>query len=82
VVLVQPNTKPKEQAEKIKTAAGDPLKLALECTGVESSVQTAIFVSSAALYRAYVTVIVKTFLVYEIWRKSVYHWSGEKRTVG
>ncbi|KAJ8469122.1 hypothetical protein ONZ45_g16996 [Pleurotus djamor] len=34
---------PKEQADKIKAAAGGALKLALECTGVESSIHTAAY---------------------------------------
>lgn len=46
-VLIDRNSTPKEQAVRIKEAARGPLKLALECTGVESSVHTAVFVSSA-----------------------------------
>lgn len=42
-VLIERGSSPKETAIKIKEAAGCPLKLALECTGVESSVHTAIF---------------------------------------
>ncbi|KAJ3774295.1 L-arabinitol 4-dehydrogenase [Lentinula raphanica] len=42
-VLIDRNATPKAQAEVIKKAAGGPLKLALECTGVESSIHTAIF---------------------------------------
>jgi L-iditol 2-dehydrogenase len=44
-VLIQRGASPKEQAEQIKVAAGGPLKLALECTGVENSVHTAVYVS-------------------------------------
>lgn len=44
-VLVDRNLKPKEQAQKIKEAAGYPLLHALECTGVESSIHTAVYVS-------------------------------------
>lgn len=36
---------PKEVGERIKTALGCEAKLAFECTGVESSVQSAIYVS-------------------------------------
>lgn len=58
-VLIQRGTTPKEQAAQIKEAAGGPLKLALECTGVESSVHTAVYVSlgilteSCSFYRIY-----------------------------
>jgi L-iditol 2-dehydrogenase len=45
-VLIQRGTTSKEQATQIKEAAEGALKLALECTGVESSVNTAIYVSS------------------------------------
>jgi threonine dehydrogenase-like Zn-dependent dehydrogenase len=44
-VLIQRGTSPKAQAERIKAAAGGLLKLALECTGVENSVHTAVYVS-------------------------------------
>jgi L-iditol 2-dehydrogenase len=43
-VLIKRGTTSKEQAQDIKTAAGGALKLALECTGVESSVHTAVHV--------------------------------------
>ncbi|KAF8906294.1 L-arabinitol 4-dehydrogenase [Gymnopilus junonius] len=42
-VLISRNSTPKENAEKIKEAAGLPLTVALECSGVESSVHTAIY---------------------------------------
>ncbi|KAF5361882.1 hypothetical protein D9756_002358 [Leucocoprinus leucothites] len=42
-VLIKRDLKPKEQAEEIKRAAEGPLKLTLECTGVESSVHTAAY---------------------------------------
>ncbi|TFK61930.1 GroES-like protein [Pluteus cervinus] len=42
-VLIPRNETPKESAERIKQIAGVPLKVALECTGVESSVHTAIY---------------------------------------
>lgn len=44
-VLIKRDTTSKEQATQIKDAARGPLKLALECTGVESSVNTAVYVS-------------------------------------
>ncbi len=43
-VLIERDLAPKDQASKIKEAAGGELKLVLECTGVESSISTAIFV--------------------------------------
>ncbi|KAJ7577058.1 chaperonin 10-like protein [Mycena floridula] len=42
-VLIQRDLSPKEQALKIKEAAGTSLKVALECTGVEGSIHTAIY---------------------------------------
>lgn len=44
-LLIDRNWNPKQVAEKIKETAGLPLKLALECTGVESSIHSAVFVS-------------------------------------
>ncbi|KJA27975.1 hypothetical protein HYPSUDRAFT_129896 [Hypholoma sublateritium FD-334 SS-4] len=41
-VLISRNNTPKEQAVQIKEAAGTPLTVTLECTGVESSVHAAI----------------------------------------
>lgn len=43
-VLIKRGTTPKEQAEDIKRAADGSLKLTLECTGVESSIHTAVYV--------------------------------------
>jgi hypothetical protein len=45
--LISPNTTSKEQAAQVKEAAGGPLGVALECTGVEGSIHTAIYVSSS-----------------------------------
>ncbi|KAG6860878.1 hypothetical protein C0995_006433 [Termitomyces sp. Mi166 len=42
-ILIQRNSSPKEQAERIKAAAGMSLAVALECTGVESSIHTAVY---------------------------------------
>ncbi|KAF8239390.1 GroES-like protein [Tricholoma matsutake] len=42
-VLIQRGMSPKEQAEQVRAVAGGFLKLALECTGVESSVHTAVY---------------------------------------
>jgi hypothetical protein len=48
-VLIKPNTTSQEQAEQIKEAAGMPLTVALECTGVQSSIHTAIYVRCFSL---------------------------------
>ncbi|KAG6889744.1 hypothetical protein C0992_004262 [Termitomyces sp. T32_za158] len=42
-VLIQRDSPPKEQAERIKVAAGVPLAVSLECTGVQSSIHTAVY---------------------------------------
>jgi L-iditol 2-dehydrogenase len=42
-LLVERQWKPKEVAQKAKDLAGLPLKLAIECTGVESSINSAIY---------------------------------------
>jgi L-iditol 2-dehydrogenase len=42
--LVERGDTPEQIAEKIKAKAGVEIKLALECTGVESSIRAAIFV--------------------------------------
>lgn len=42
-VQIQKGLDPEQQAVEIKKAAGCELQVVLECTGVESSVQTAIF---------------------------------------
>lgn len=43
-VQVEMNVEPKQVAEKIKTALGQEAGLCLECTGVESSIHSAIYV--------------------------------------
>jgi len=45
-ILIERGSTPQESAEKIKSTAEGPLKIALECTGVESSIHTAIYVST------------------------------------
>ncbi|KAG6844770.1 hypothetical protein H0H87_003888 [Tephrocybe sp. NHM501043] len=42
-VLIERSSTSKEQADNIKSAAGVPIATALECTGVESSVHTAVY---------------------------------------
>jgi L-iditol 2-dehydrogenase len=41
-VLVERGLTPKDAAQKVKDAADGPVKLAIECSGVESSVHTAV----------------------------------------
>lgn len=43
-VLIERGSTPKISAEKVKVAAEGPIKLALECSGVENSIHTAIYV--------------------------------------
>jgi L-iditol 2-dehydrogenase len=43
-VLIDPNSNPQQDAEKIKKAADGELKLAMDCTGIQSSIRTAIYV--------------------------------------
>ena len=44
-VLIEKEWSPKQVASRIKQTAGVPLKLALECTGVQSSIHSAVYVS-------------------------------------
>ena len=44
-LLIQKGWTPQEVGAKAKEAAGAPLKLALECTGVQSSIVSAVYVS-------------------------------------
>lgn len=44
-VLIERGATPNESAEKIKAAAEGPIKIALECSGIENSIHTAIYVS-------------------------------------
>ena len=44
-LLIEKGWSPLEVAAKVKGIAGVPLKLALECTGVQSSIHSAIYVS-------------------------------------
>ena len=60
-ILIGRAGSPKEHAEQFKTAAGGPLKLALECTGVESSVHAAIYVSYDHVDFCYIEFTVDVF---------------------
>ncbi|KAI5833275.1 GroES-like protein [Schizophyllum commune Tattone D] len=42
-ILIDPKDTPKQNAERVKAAAGMPIKVTLECTGVETSIHSAIF---------------------------------------
>jgi threonine dehydrogenase-like Zn-dependent dehydrogenase len=78
-LLISPNATSKEQAAQVKEAAGGPLLIALECTGVEGSIHTAIYVSCSSSQ-----IIFKNFFqqwycqVYAIWWKSFHHWCWKK----
>lgn len=49
-VQIERGLSPREQAEKVKQASGLPLHVALDCTGVESSIQTAIYVGALPVH--------------------------------
>lgn len=80
-ILVERGVEPKDVAAKIKAEAGLPLgmSVALECTGVESSVQTAIF---AAKFGS--TVFVRHFSLVEILTPADldFTWEGNRRRQG
>lgn len=48
-VQIEKAAKPEEVAKQIKYAAGMDLSLALDCTGMESSIRAAIFVRSCVI---------------------------------
>ena len=73
-MLVDKKLSPKEQAKVIKDIAGGPLQLALECTGVESSIHTAVFVSNQFTCLKLILMLA----VYHLWGKSLHHWYGEE----
>lgn len=57
-LLVDRQWTPKEVAQKVKELAGMSLKLALECTGAENSIQSAIYVS----YRTEIMMFVRILI--------------------
>lgn len=80
-VLIERGSIPKESAEKIKAAAEGPIKLSLECSGVESSIHTAIYVSRDNHRQSKISQG-KTIAVHTIWRQGLHHWSWQERTSG
>lgn len=49
IVQIEKTAKPEEVAKQIKYAAGMELSLAFDCTGMESSIRSAIFVRSCVI---------------------------------
>jgi hypothetical protein len=85
-VLIKKGTTPKEQAEDIKRAADGPLKLTLECTGVESSIHAATYVCIHTIVRLLYCSRVRFWpsvgIVDGFWWEGIYYWGWEERTVG
>jgi len=50
-VLIQRGEEPQAVAERIKKALGQEAKLVLECTGVQSSIHSGIYVSASVLLK-------------------------------
>ena len=77
-LLIEREWSPKEVGAKIKEISGVPLKLALECTGVQSSIHSAIYVgpySSISLTLGSNNCVP---VVDAIWRESLHHWCRKK----
>lgn len=81
-VLIERGTTSKDQAALVKAAAGGPLKLALECTGVESSVHTAVYVSSLEPYFSEYARKLISNQVHGVRREGIYNWRWQERTTG
>ena len=79
-VLIKRGTTPKESAEEIKTAANGPVKVTLECTGVESSVHTAANVRIHIFPISRRSSLITNFLELgnTIRWAGVYHWCREE----
>jgi L-iditol 2-dehydrogenase len=66
-IKISKDDTPKSTAEKIKLLGGkEGISCSLECTGIESSICTAIYVSPSPLFCVN--------LVCSIWRISICHW--------
>jgi hypothetical protein len=72
--LIEPKTTSQEQAERIKEAAGLPLTVAFECTGVQSSIHTAIYVRCLLLLQ-FLFIVECTRPVRGLWWKGL-HYRG------
>lgn len=79
-VLIKRGTTPKESAEEIKTAANGPVKVTLECTGVENSVHTAANVRIYIFPISRRSSLITNFLELgnTIRWAGVYHWCREE----
>jgi len=74
-IKVSKDDTPKITAEKIKVHGGsEGIVTALECTGFESSISTAIYVSPFTFSRSLICV----FLVCSVWWFSFCHWSRSR----
>jgi L-iditol 2-dehydrogenase len=72
-VQIQKGTSPEDVAKMVKEQAGGMVSVALECTGFESSIRTAIFVSYLLQTRATapdsaLKWVWLTATVFEVWR--------------
>jgi threonine dehydrogenase-like Zn-dependent dehydrogenase len=81
-VLVERGLTPKDAAQKVKDAADGPVKLAIECSGVESSVHTAVHVRNSEVVCAKNLAYAGWYPGSAIWWQSVHHWCRQERTSG
>ena len=74
-VQIEKTAKPEEVAKQIKGAAGMQLSLAFDCTGVESSIRSAIFVSPCLkdIFTVSNTNSI-ALTVCQVWRQSLCNW--------
>jgi hypothetical protein len=77
-LLIERGWSPKEAGAKIKETAEVPLKLALECTGVQSSIHSAIYVGRHPSVALNVNSDHDVPVVDAIWRESLHHWCRQK----
>lgn len=72
-LAIERGTCPEEIGKQIRDLAGMPLRVALECTGIESSITAAIYVS----------VLTSSLTpVCPVWGQGVCHWRGSVRAEG